>query len=195
MKRFFHENWFLKPSTLPYNLLGQSINKKYFSQEHQNEWFDHILEQKTHGIFLEMRAVDAVLNSNTLFSERERNWTKLLIKPNNNFYNTLATVHGKAYTINRCLSFDEKVGALTFFTTEIIGGIEKLLKGPTMNSANKEYPNASREEVLCISLFPTLEGIGMICIRLFLLDDEGAELDILKTTPFDKVKIDLFVMA
>ena len=31
-------------------------------------------------------------------------------------------------------------------------------------------------------------------IHLFSLDVEGAELDILKTIPFDKVKIDLFVI-
>ena len=38
-----------------------------------------------------------------------------------------------------------------------------------------------------------LEGIGMTHIHLFSLDDEGAELHILKTIPFDKVEIDLFV--
>ena len=62
-----------------------------------------------------------------------------------------------------------------------------------MNRANKEYPNASREEVVDISLLPILEGIGMTHINLFSLEDECAELDILKTIPFEKVKIDLFV--
>ena len=141
-----------------------------------------------------MGAVDGVSFSNTLFFERERNWTGLLIEPNNNFYNRLATVHRKAYTINTCLSINQKVGTVSFLTAEMIGGIEKLLEGPMMNRANKEYPNARREEVLCIPLFPILEGIGMTHIHLFSLDVEGAELDILKTIPFDKVKIDLFVI-
>ena len=58
MNRFFDENCFLKLSTLPYNLLGQSKNKKYFSQEHQKKWFDKYLKQKTNGIFVEEGAVD-----------------------------------------------------------------------------------------------------------------------------------------
>ena len=93
INKFFHENWFLRPSTLPYNLLGQSTNRKYFSQEHQDEWVDKYLKQKTNGIFLEVGAVDGVSLSNTLFFERERNWTGILIEPNNNFYNRLDTVH------------------------------------------------------------------------------------------------------
>ena len=101
-------------------------------------------------------------------------------------------MHRKAYTINTCLSIDQKVGTVSFLTVEMIGGIEKLLEGPMMNRANKEYPNARRGEVLCIPLFPILEGIGMIHIHLFSLDVEGAELEFSK--PFDKLKIDLFAM-
>ena len=73
MNRFFHENWFLKPSTLPYNLLGQSTNKKYFSQEDQDEWVDKYLKQKINGIFVQVGAVDGVSFSNNFFFERERN--------------------------------------------------------------------------------------------------------------------------
>ena len=184
VNRFFDENCFLKPSTLPYNLLGQSENKKYFSQEHQNKWFDKYLKQKTNGIFVEEGAIDGVSFSNTLFFKRQRNWTGLLREPNSNFYNRLATVHWKAYTVNICLSIDQKVGTVSFLTAEIIGGIEKLLEGPMMNRANKEYANARWEEVLCDPLFPILEGIGMTHIHLYSLDVEGAEIDILKTIPF-----------
>ena len=48
---------------------------------------------------------------------------------------------------------------MSFLTTEMIGGIEKLLEGPMMNRANKEYPNAKREEVLCIPLFSILRQL------------------------------------
>ena len=63
-----------------------------------------------------------------------------------------------------------------------------------MHRANKEQPDAVREEVLCILLFSILEAIGMTHINFFSLDVEGAELDILKTSPFEKVNIDVFVI-
>ena len=194
INKFFHKNWFLRPSSLPYNLLGKPLDKKFFSQEKQDEWVDNYLKQKSNGIFLEVGAVDGVSLSNTLFFERERNWTGLLIEPNTKFYEKLATVHRKAYTINTCLSLDQKTSVVNFLSAEMIGGIEKKLEGPMMNRANKEYPDAKKEEVLCIPLFSILEAIGMTHINLFSLDVEGAELDILQTIPFDKVKIDLFVI-
>ena len=194
INKFFHKDWFLRPSSLPYNLLGQPSDKKFFSQEKQDEWVDKYLKQKSNGIFLEVGAVDGVSISNTLFFERERNWTGLLIEPNTKFYERLATVHRKAYTINTCLSLDQKISVVNFLTAEMIGGIEKKLEGSMMNRAKKEYPNAKREEVICIPLFSILEAIGMTHIHLFSLDVEGAELDILQTIPFDKVKIDLFVI-
>ena len=63
MQSFFYEHWFLKPSALPCNLFRQSTNKKYFSQEHQDELIDKYLEQKCNGIFLKVGAVKAVLLS------------------------------------------------------------------------------------------------------------------------------------
>ena len=63
-----------------------------------------------------------------------------------------------------------------------------------MHRANKEQPDAVREEVLCILLFSILEAIVMTHIHFFSLDVEGAELDILKTIPFEKVNIDVFVI-
>ena len=194
INQFFHETWFLKPSTLPYNLLGKPPNIKYFSQERQDVWVDQYFKQKTNGIFLEVGAVDGVHISNTLFFERERNWTGLLIEPNRKFYDSLAKVHRRAYTINTCLSIDQRIGVVNFLPAEMIGGIIKILEGPMMNRANREYPNTKREEVLCIPLFSILDAIGIKHIHFFSLDVEGAELDILKTIPFDKVKVDLFVI-
>ena len=114
INKFFNKNWFLRPSSLPYNLLGQPFDTNFFSQEKQDEWIDNYLKQKTNGIFLEVGAVDGVSLSNTLFFERERNWTGLLIEPNTKFYERLATVHRKAYTINTCLSLDHKISVVNF---------------------------------------------------------------------------------
>ena len=56
--KFFHKNWFLKPSSQPYNLLVKLSHTKFFSQNNQDEWVDQFLKQKTNGIFLKVGAVD-----------------------------------------------------------------------------------------------------------------------------------------
>ena len=73
------------------------------------------------GIFLEVGAYDGVELSSTLYLERERNWTGLLIEPNANFYKELTKVNRKAFTLNACLSLDNKTGIAKFIQAGLIG--------------------------------------------------------------------------
>lgn len=72
-------------SASPYNLLGRPSNTKYFSQDRQDQYVDQYFGKTNNGIFLEVGAADGVTLSNTLFLERERNWTGLLIEPDTSF--------------------------------------------------------------------------------------------------------------
>ena len=58
--------------------------------------------------------------------------------------------------------------------------------------AKKENPKAALVYVVCIPIDLTLTALEMYHIHFFSLDVEGAELHILRTIPFDKVRIDLF---
>ena len=191
-EKHLHKDWFLSPSQLPYNLLGRPENTKYFSQEKQDEYVDRYFHEATNNVFLEVGAVDGVSLSNTLFLERERNWTGLLIEPNKDFYSKLAMVHRKAYCINTCLSLDNKIGTATFRTAGMIGGVEEGYTETMKKRANSEFPSAPSVEVFCIPLGLILTALEMYRIHFFSLDVEGAELAILNTIPFDIVKIDLF---
>ena len=124
--------------------------------------------------------------------ERERNWTGLLIEPNNRFYERLAMVHRNAYCINTCLSLDNKISIANFRTAEMTGGVEEGYMETMKQRASSEFLNAASVEVLCIPLGLILTALEMYHIHFFSLDVEGAGLSILKTIPFDKVKIDLF---
>ena len=66
------------------------------------------------------------------------------------------------------------------------------MKGPLMERAKKEAPHIKRTESIYIPVYSILKALNMSYINFFSLDVEGAELEILKTIPFDKVKIDLF---
>ena len=187
-----HKDWFLSPSTLPYNLLGRPDNTVYFSQEKQDIFVDEYFSKTRNKVFLEVGAVDGVTLSNTLFLERQRNWTGLLIEPNKDFYTKLATVHRRAYCINSCLSLDKNIGIAKFMPAGMIGGVEEGYTETMKKRAGSEFPNTASVEVFCMPLGLILTALEMYHINFFSLDVEGAELEILRTIPFDKVKIDLF---
>ena len=194
-KTYLHENWFLEPSMLAYNLSEKFQSKKYFSQYKQDKFVDEYFKSMQNGIFLEVGAADGVTISNTLFFERNRNWTGVLIEPNKDLYNSLVTVKRKSYSINACLSLNEKIDVASFLPAEFLGGLEKsLAEEKMMGRINHEYPHIKREEVLCIPLYSILKAIDMTHIHFFSLDVEGAEMDILRTIPFNLVSIELFLI-
>ena len=115
-----------------------------------------------------MSAIDGVTLSNTLFLERERNWTGLLIEPDTNFYKRLATVHRKAYTSNSCLSLDNKMGIAKFKQAGLIGGVEAEYTNTMKERAKKESQNADLVEVACIPIDLILTALEMYHIHFFL---------------------------
>ena len=195
-KIFLHANWFLKPSTLPYNLSHEFKGKTYFSQDKQDLFVNNYFKNMTNGTFFEVGAADGATFSNSLFSERVRHWTGVLIEPNTDLCTSLVSVHRKSYTINSCLSLDEKLNVASFLPAKLLGGIEKSLKSEEwmMNRVQGAFPYIETEEVLCIPVKSILKEINMPHINFFSLDVEGAELDILKSIPFNVVTIDFFMI-
>ena len=185
----FKSNWFLHPSTTKQ---GKYEKEQYFSQDKQDAFVDNYFKQKRNGVFLEVGAADGLVYSNTLFFERSRSWTGLLIEPNKEFFETLAKLHRNAYALNVCLSIENKTSIVKFHPAGLIGGIENIMKGPLMERAKKEAPYIKRTESICIPVYSIVKALNMSYINFFSLDVEGAELKILKTIPSDKVKIDLF---
>ena len=193
--KFLYDNWFLEPAASPYNLSRQFQSQKYFSQDKQDEFVDKYFQKLKNGIFLEVGAADGVTFSNTLFLERERNWTGVLIEANRKLYNSLVTLRRKAYIINVCLSLDDGINVVSFLPAELLGGVEKPLTAEKMMDRVKhDHPDIQAEEVLCIPLYSILKAISMTHINFFSLDVEGAELAILRTIPFYLVTIDLFMI-
>ena len=162
-----HKDWFLSPSSLPYNLLGRADNTVYFSQEKQDVFVDQYFNKARNKIFLEVRAVDGVTLSNTLFLERHRNWTGLLIEPNRDLYRKLATVHGKADCINSCLCLDNSIGIAKFKSAGVIGGIEAGSTETMKRRANSESPGTASVEMLCVPLGLLLRALEMYHIDFF----------------------------
>lgn len=92
-----------------YNLKNKS--NKYFSQIYQDRILMHLLnttqlnaQNASHdGIFLEAGAYDGETHSNTLFLEKYKNWTGLLVEPSVENYRQLLNKKRNSYSINSCL--------------------------------------------------------------------------------------------
>jgi len=54
------------------------------------------LDERTSGFFVEAGAWDGVYLSNSLFFERVRNWTGILIEPNIEAYKNLTELSGRS---------------------------------------------------------------------------------------------------
>ena len=196
MKKYFHKSWYMKPSKWPYRLTADIKREKYFSEDNQDSFVDNYFKNMTNGIFFEVGAADGVLFSNTLYLERERKWTGVLIEPNKHLYDSLVSVRRKSYTINSCVSLDENISVVNFLPAMLLGGVLKNLKEQKllMNRVKLINPNIKPEKVLCIPLKSIAKAIGITHIHFLSLDVEGAELDVLKTIPFSQIVIDLIMV-
>nr|XP_027213989.1 uncharacterized protein LOC113807034 isoform X3 [Penaeus vannamei] len=197
----------LPPSTLPYNLTGsfdQGIRK--FSWPFIHRYVEHFFREQRLGFFVEAGALNGELLSNTLWLERSNNWTGLLVEPTAVTFRYLVWKRRRAWTSNTCLSsttypreavFEataQKKGEIAypwFYRAENFeinpagsGNFDWLL-----GSWSQEYTVAQ-----CFPLWSYLLALNTTTVDFFSLDTQGGEWDILKTIPFDKVKIRAIVV-
>ena len=146
-----------------------------------------ILNQKTNGFFIECGAADGFSFSNSLFLEKGRSWTGLLIEPNPELFKTLMKVKRNAYLINSCLSTTKSTQHVSFKMVGLLSGI-----GEKMDSAHSKWVGGLTHKTItaqCFMLHSLLLAVGQTEVDYFSLDVEGPELEILQTIPFDKITI------
>ncbi|XP_045159525.1 protein Star-like [Mercenaria mercenaria] len=172
------------PSMLPYNLSDPEIQNP---SPGQTQFIDEYLNQKRNGFYVDCGAFDGEHLSNSLFLERYRNWTGILIEPNPTTYGLLRQKHRKAYSLNACLSTNKYPSLETFST----GKIHVL--GKVLDDRYKMKKRAKNLiQVQCFPLYTILLAIGKMDIDYFSLDVEGAESGVLHTIPWDKLNIKMF---
>lgn len=164
----------------------------YFSQAGQDRYVDEVLmDRKRNGIFVDVGGYDGVTGSNTLFFEVFRGWSGLLIEPAPNPVQ-------QARQVRRCKCLDYGIagapGELMFM---------QVLSGYVQMSGFLEFYDTAllgqvrdnvihRERVIPVetrALAHVLTDHSLFHIDYLSLDVEGAELDILRTFPFDRFDI------
>lgn len=176
------------PSSQPYNLTNK--NRVHYSQASQSQCIDDILGGMKNGFFVECGAADGETLSNSLFFEKTRNWTGILIEANPAHYSQILKRHRKAFSLQACLSPGNFSKVMNFKPVGFFGGINGTMDETHLKSIihAREY----KEDLLvqCFPLHVIMEALGRTHIHYFSLDVEGPEMDILRTIPWGKLRID-----
>ncbi|RNA06335.1 Star-like isoform X2 [Brachionus plicatilis] len=140
--------------------------------------------------FDEALAFDGETFSNSLFFEKERDFSGILIEPLPLSYERLLEKNKKFYSINACIA--QKVPTVAKF---------KMFKRVVFSGRSKSFKYSKNEPpinefiyVPCFSIQTILAAINVKTVDLFSLDVEGVELDVLRSINFDRIKIKSFVI-
>lgn len=178
--------WLINPST---KQIKQTSGKKDFSQFGQSPAVDNLLGGRRNGFFVECGATNGRGLSNTLFFELARGWTGLLVEANPKFFRELLQQNRNCYLLNACLSPNNETYKTDFRIGGVLGGLPE-----QMHPAHESWLDRGRkhryETVQCFPLYSVMLALNRTHIDYFSLDVEGAEVYILKSIPFDKLKID-----
>jgi len=144
---------------------------------------DAILKQ-TGGKFIECGAYDGEAASNTVWLERKKGWTGLLVEPDPNYYTQIIGKLRNTYSINACLS------PQPYFTEMAFKDSENQGNGGQVGQLDKN----GKRMMPCFPVETLLLALNWTTIDFFSLDVEGFELPVLRTIPFDKIKIRTFAI-
>jgi FkbM family methyltransferase len=188
--RHICENWILPGFTDDLQLENPDL--EHYSQSGQSQVVDEILEQKTGGFYIECGAANGEGFSNSLFFEKSRNWTGVLIEANPVNFFRMRMTRRHALMVNACLSPQTTPTVLNFQGNGYIGGLSDFMSDEELDDIKDKKGRKFLEmEVQCFPLASILAAMGVKHVDYFSLDIEGAELDVLKTLPLDDITIDV----
>lgn len=135
---------------------------------------DAQLKQRRNGFFVEAGAYDGEELSNSIYFEKNREWTGLLIEMDPFYYLQLIGKNRRAFSINSGISLDLNVNIVTFEESQ--GSLGKINK-----QQNGIEPDTKSTSVIpCFPLLSILLAINVTHVDYFSLDVEGFELPILR---------------
>jgi hypothetical protein len=188
---YISQHWVLPPSTLPLKL--HKPNRVDFSQNKQSQLIDKLMGQMENGFFVESGAANGEVFSNSLFFEKSRNWTGVLIEAEPQAFDEMTTKHRHSFLVHACLSPTTKAMKIPFRIGGVIGALSNYMSNTHARRMDSEL---GREKITvniqCFPMFSILKAIGVTHVDFFSLDIEGAEPEVLQTLPMDQMTVDVF---
>ncbi|XP_013421411.1 protein Star-like, partial [Lingula anatina] len=180
---FVRRRLLFTPTRRPLKL--RKPDKIHYSQNGQSRLVDKFLRQRRDGFFVEAGAWDGEENSNSLFFEKSRNWTGILIEPDPLNFEQLLMKNRKTIMIQTCLTGKPMWLDFTLSSSPDSGAIN-----PIDNRINV----TGKSRILCLPIQTLLSTIGRKHVDFFSLDIEGTELEILQAFPWDKITVDMWTV-
>ncbi|XP_011135246.1 uncharacterized protein LOC105180701 isoform X2 [Harpegnathos saltator] len=148
-----------------------------------------IFEDKRNGFFIECGAYDGETRSNTLYLERFRGWSGLLIEADPINFTKMLQKNRRAYLSPTCLSVAKESPTLaSFLMARNLGRLhvaDNTTGDISSNTADVAY-TGQHIHVQCFPLTLYIAALGIKTVDYLSLDVEGNEIEILETIPFNE---------
>ena len=169
----------------------------YHSQDKQDEFLEkNIFKGYKNGIFIDVGAFDGKTINNTLYFEKNNNWTGINIEPIKKVYDELVINRPKCININCAVCNND--GETEFICStglEVLSGIKSTYDPRHYNRLMRESRQTGSSTQLIKVQTRKLESIcdehNITHINYLSIDVEGAEFEVIKSINFDKVFIDI----
>ena len=170
----------------------------FYSQFQQDEYLEtNIFKGYKNGFYVDVGAHDGVSINNTLYFEKNNNWTGINIEPIKIVFDRL--VSNRHTNINYNCAVCNQDGETDFLCntgyTEMISGIKDTFDTrhlERLESENRGY--GSTTEIIKVNtkkLETIFDENNVSHVNYLSIDVEGAEFEVIKSINFDKVFIDV----
>ena len=185
----------LPPFIFNYLLKIRNLKKRYFALNNLDKKLENYLNYNN-GFFIELGANDGKTQSNTLYFERYRNWTGIMVEPtSHNFLKCIKNRNLATKTFcNACVSFDYKDKYVEIIYSNLMStplGLESDIIDPKAHTdLGTKFLEKNEVKFNFGAIARTLNSIiqesnAPKVIDLLSLDVEGAELEVLKGIDFE----------
>lgn len=166
----------------------------YHSQDKQDELLDtHVFKGYRRGVFVEIGAWDGVCFSNTLFFERQRNWTGINIEPLLDQYEQLVKNRPSAINVN--VAVNDVEGETEFLTAGMLSGITSNYDNRHVRRIEREMADLQTHATTTMVKTRRLDSIfrehNVRRVHYLSIDAEGSEMNIVRSIDFDFTYIDV----
>ena len=168
----------------------KNFNRNYYSINNLDRKIEKYLPHNN-GFFVELGANDGIIQSNTLYFEKNKSWTGILIEPTpHNYLKCLSNRSDKNYIFcNACVSFEYKNYFVEIAFSNLMSssiGLESDILDPIFHAeSGKKFLDSTDRVFTFGSVAKTLNDILFISnapnkIDFLSLDVEGSEIEVLK---------------
>jgi FkbM family methyltransferase len=172
----------------------------FYAQHKQDEFLEKVVFKGfKNGVYVDVGAHDGLSINNTLYFEKENDWTGINIEPMKKIYDRLVQNRPKSLNINCAVSVEN--GYSDFIEVD---GYPEMISGLVSDYDNRHYYRLDRElahyggkkqivKVKTCRLDTIFQENNVTHVHFLSIDVEGAEFSVIKSIDFDKVFIDVIL--